>query len=113
MLSTLFNPYLRKSAFDKATLISLGFQVALFFLLPTTPKRIFFTFIFLFWRAGYNAGLGYMLGIQSKSRALVRWAKKSRLFVRDGPWYSWLRHELTMKMGDDYDFDASPIEFNT
>ncbi|KAG0246436.1 phosphatidylethanolamine N-methyltransferase [Mortierella sp. GBA43] len=109
MLSEVFDMSKKKSAFDVVTLAVMGFQILLFFILPTHIKRWFFLVIFMFWRAGYNAGLGYLLKLQSERRALVAWAKEKGIFdkERGGSWYNWVKRELTCKMGADYDFDAS------
>ncbi|CAO3574883.1 unnamed protein product [Mortierella alpina] len=115
MITEIFDMSKKKSAFDMITLAVMGFQILLFFVLPTTVKRWLFLFLFLFWRAGYNAGLGYLLKLQSERRGLVAWAREKGIFdrTRGGPWYEWLKTELSCKMGSDYDFDAVPIEFNT
>ncbi|KAF9341431.1 phosphatidylethanolamine N-methyltransferase [Linnemannia elongata] len=80
-----------------------------------TIKRWLFLVLFVFWRAGYNAGLGYLLKLQSERRGLVAWAKEKGIFdkKRGGAWYDWLNQELSCKMDSDYDFETVPIEFNT
>ncbi|KAF9428745.1 phosphatidylethanolamine N-methyltransferase [Podila epigama] len=115
MLSEVFNMSKKKSIFDIVTLAVMGVQIFLFFTLPTTVKRFLFLVLFIFWRAGYNAGLGYLLKLQSERRGLVAWAKEKGIFDKNSgnPWYDWLKTELSCKMGSDYDFEAVPIEFNT
>ncbi|KAG0366159.1 phospholipid methyltransferase-domain-containing protein [Gamsiella multidivaricata] len=115
MVSELFDMSKKKSAFDIITLAVMGVQVLLFFALPLVVRRWLFLFLFLGWRAGYNAGLGYLLKIQSERRALVAWAREKGIFDknRKSPWYGWLKVELSCKMGSDYQFDAVPIEYNT
>ncbi|KAG0047644.1 phosphatidylethanolamine N-methyltransferase [Gryganskiella cystojenkinii] len=115
MLSEIFDMSKKKSAFDLLTLAVMGFQIFLFFTLPTGVKRFLFLVLFLFWRAGYNAGLGYLLKLQSERRGLVAWAKEKGIFdkERGGAWYDWLKEELSCKMDSDYDFETVPIEFNT
>ncbi|KAG0292816.1 phosphatidylethanolamine N-methyltransferase [Dissophora globulifera] len=115
MLSEIFDMSKKKSAFDILTLAVMGVQIFLFFTLPTSVKRWLFLVLFLFWRAGYNAGLGYLLKLQSERRGLVAWAKEKGIFDKKSGngWYEWLKHELSSKMDADYDFDAVPIEFNT
>ncbi|KAF9197890.1 phosphatidylethanolamine N-methyltransferase, partial [Haplosporangium sp. Z 27] len=115
MVSELFDMSKKKSAFDIITLAVMGFQILLFFTLPTSWKRWVFLILFIFWRAGYNAGLGYLLKLQSERRALVAWAKEKGIFdkARGGPWYEWLKVELSCKMEADYNFDTVPIEYNT
>ncbi|KAF9436003.1 phosphatidylethanolamine N-methyltransferase [Entomortierella beljakovae] len=115
MLSEIFDMSKKKSAFDLITLAVMGVQIFLFFTLPKSITRWLFLILFLFWRAGYNAGLGYLLKLQSERKGLVAWAKEKGIFdkSRGDGWYQWLKQELTCKMGPDYDFDAVPIEFNT
>ncbi|KAG0361845.1 phospholipid methyltransferase-domain-containing protein [Gamsiella multidivaricata] len=115
MLSEIFDMGKKKSAFDLITLAVMGVQILMFFTLPTYIKRWLFLVLFIFWRAGYNAGLGYLLKLQSERRGLVAWAREKGIFdkKRGGGWYTWLKQELSCKMDKDYDFDAVPIEFNT
>ncbi|KAK3806145.1 MAG: phospholipid methyltransferase-domain-containing protein [Linnemannia elongata] len=115
MLSEIFDMSKKKSAFDIMTLAVMAFQIFLFFTLPTSVKRWLFLVLFVFWRAGYNAGLGYLLKLQSERRGLVAWAKEKGIFdkKRGGAWYDWLNQELSCKMDADYDFETVPIEFNT
>ncbi|KAF9388447.1 phosphatidylethanolamine N-methyltransferase [Podila verticillata] len=115
MLSEIFDMSKKKSAFDILTLAVMGVQIFLFFTLPTNVKRFLFLVLFVFWRAGYNAGLGYLLKLQSERRGLVAWAKEKGIFdkSRGSPWYDWLKVELSCKMDADYDFETVPIEFNT
>ena len=84
-------------------------QVVLFLLWPRSFSRRFFFFAFVFWRAAYNAGLGWILTKQSKRKWIVRevcqrgWLDDSkRPEVR-----AWIRKQLSVKMGRDYDFDVS------
>ncbi|KAF8932158.1 phosphatidylethanolamine N-methyltransferase [Dissophora ornata] len=115
MVSELFDMSKKKSAFDVITLAVMAFQILLFLILPSTLKRWLFLFLFLFWRVGYNAGLGYLLKLQSDRRALVAWAREKGIFDqrRGSPWYEWLKVELSNKMDKDYSFDTVPIEYNT
>ncbi|EPB87815.1 hypothetical protein HMPREF1544_05344 [Mucor circinelloides 1006PhL] len=115
MVANLLNPKQKKGVFDWITLGTMAFQIGLFFFLPSWIKRPLFIFIFFFWRLAYNAGLGVLLKYQSDSRGLVRLAKKYHLFDREAnpKAYHWLQHQLSIKMGDDYDFATAPIEYNT
>jgi len=72
-------------------------------------SRRFFFVSFVFWRAAYNAGLGWVLTKQSRCKWIVRevhkrgWLDDSkRPEVR-----AWIRKQLSVKMGRDYDFDVS------
>ncbi|KAK9767125.1 phosphatidylethanolamine N-methyltransferase [Basidiobolus ranarum] len=115
MLTTLFDPIVEKSAFDYFTLGVLCFQAFLFFVLPSEFRKYFFLVVFLLWRAAYNLGLGLLLKYQSDKRGLVSLARKKGIFDADkgGKYYTWIKKELTAKMGKDYDFESAPIEFNT
>ncbi|OBZ84963.1 Phosphatidylethanolamine N-methyltransferase [Choanephora cucurbitarum] len=115
MVQTLLNPKVKKSIFDWFTLGIMALEIGLFFVLPVWFKRILFIFVFFFWRLAYNVGLGVLLKYQSDSRGLVRWAKKYHLFdlQKNPKAYHWLKYQLSVKMGDDYDFDTAPIEYNT
>lgn len=108
MLSEIFDMSKKKSAFDILTLAVMGVQIFLFFTLPTNVKRFLFLVLFVFWRAGYNAGLGYLLKLQSERRGLVAWAKEKGIFDKSSgsPWYDWLKVELSCKMDADYDFEV-------
>lgn len=109
MVANLLNPKIKKGVFDWLTLGTMAIEIGLFFVLPCWAKRALFLFIFFFWRLAYNAGLGILLKYQSDSRGLVRLAKKYQLFDRDAnpTAYHWLQHQLSIKMGDDYDFAVS------
>jgi hypothetical protein len=113
MVSEIFDMSKKKSAFDVLTLAVMAGQIFLFFSLPTKVKRFLFLLIFIFWRAGYNAGLGYLLKLQSERRGLVAWAREAGIFDknRGNPWYDWLKVELSCKMESDYDFDVSVCFF--
>ena len=86
-------------------------QVALFLLWPRRLSRHFFFWSFVVWRAAYNAGLGWVLTKQSKRKWIVREVQKrgwldgsKRPEVR-----AWIRKQLSVKMGCDYDFDVSRL----
>ncbi|RSL90111.1 Phosphatidylethanolamine N-methyltransferase [Fusarium oligoseptatum] len=83
---------------------------------PRQPKnfsdaiRVVFAFVFLFWRACYNIGIGVLLQIQSNHRRLVTWARRWKLFENPAtgknprPWlYNLLKNELETKIEEDYE----------
>ncbi|KAI8980834.1 phospholipid methyltransferase-domain-containing protein [Pilobolus umbonatus] len=115
MISNLLNINNKKSIFDWITLGIMALEIGAFFLLPVWISRILFIFVFFFWRLSYNAGLGFLLKYQSDSRGLVRLAKKYKLFDREANpmMYRWLKTQLSINMGDDYDFATAPLEYNT
>jgi len=105
---TLFNPSHPKSHFDLLNLALLGLQLLLFLWLPRGTARTFFFFYFAFWRAAYDAGLGWILTKQSKKKWIEKevqrlgWLDESRRpAVR-----AWIRAQLVGKMGKDYSFDV-------
>jgi phosphatidylethanolamine N-methyltransferase len=120
MVSQLLDPRQPKNLSDVIVLAILAVHIAAAYYLPANLKRPVFAAIFLFWRAAYNVGIGYLLRVQSNHKLLVTWAKKWRLFEHpaDGnnprPWlYSLLKRELEAKIPEDYSFDKAPIEYNT
>lgn len=108
VITALFHPSYPKSHIDILNLGLLALQLFLFYTLPSTPRKIFFFLYFAFWRAAYDAGLGYVLTLQSKRRWIVRTVHKlgwldqeRRPLVR-----AWICKQLVGKMGRDYSFDV-------
>ena len=108
VVTALFHPSYPKSHIDIVNLGLLALQLILFYTLPRTPRKIFFFLYFAFWRAAYDAGLGYVLTKQSKRKWIVRtvhklgWLDENRRpEVR-----AWIRRQLVGKMGKDYSFDV-------
>ena len=109
VLTTLFHPGHPKSHFDLLNLGLLGFQIVLYLALPKKYVQAFFLLYLTFWRAAYDAGLGWVLTKQSKKKWIVRkvqhlgWLDAQRRpAVRD-----WIKKQLAGKMGSDYSFDVS------
>ncbi len=109
VLTALFHPAYPKSHLDMVNLTLLAAQIVLFAVLPRQIARIFFLCYFAFWRAAYDAGLGWVLTKQSKKRWMVKeitrrgWLDADRRpRVRQ-----WIRDQLVGKMGKDYEFDVS------
>ncbi|KAG9305632.1 hypothetical protein G9A89_001693 [Geosiphon pyriformis] len=115
MLTAVFQPNVEKSIFDYITLVVIGLQLFLFFFIPSYIRPWVYLSLFICWRTAYNFGLGILLKYQSDKRFLVLWAKRNKIFDKEkgGKIYAFLKKELSTKMGDDYDFEAAPIEFNT
>jgi len=113
VLTALFHPSYPKSHFDLLNLALLGLQVLLFFYLPRRVSKPFFFCYFAFWRAAYDAGLGWVLTKQSKRKWIVRevqrrgWLdQEKRPLVR-----KWVKKQLVGKMGKDYTFNVRlPIQ---
>ena len=120
MVSQLFDPTQPKNASDIAIVTVLAWHCLLLYLLPQSFRVPVFAVIFLFWRACYNAGIGWLLHNQSHHKRLVAWAKKSQIFEdpKSGnnphPFlYKLLKQELEAKIPNDYKFEDAPIEYNT
>ena len=108
VLTALFHPSYPKSHFDLLNLALLGLQILLFLYLPRRISKPFFFCYFAFWRAAYDAGLGWVLTKQSKRKWIVREVQRrgwldqdKRPLVR-----GWIKKQLVGKMGKDYTFDV-------
>jgi phosphatidylethanolamine N-methyltransferase len=111
VITALFHPSYPKSHIDILNLGLLALQLVLFYALPRTPRKLFFFLYFAFWRAAYDAGLGYVLTKQSKRKWISKtvqrlgWLDQNRRpEVR-----AWIRKQLVGKMGKDYSFDVRPF----
>ncbi|KAI5865089.1 phosphatidylethanolamine N-methyltransferase [Durotheca rogersii] len=120
MVSQLLDPREPKNASDVTVLAVLAAHILVAYLLPDPIRRPLFAVVFLFWRASYNLGIGILLHLQSNDNKLVAWARKWRLFENPStgrnprPWlYNFLKHELEVKVPEDYKFETAPIEYNT
>lgn len=120
MVSQLLSPTQPKNLSDLLVLAVLGLHILTLYLLPSTLRIPSFAAVFLFWRAGYNVGIGYLLHVQSRHRRLVAWAKKSKIFEdpKGGGnphpiLYKVLKREMETKIPEDYKFEEAPIEYNT
>lgn len=120
MVSQLLDPRQPKNVSDVVVLAILASMIGSAYLLPWSLKRPVFALIFLFWRASYNIGIGYLLTIQSHHRRLETWVTRWKLFEHPDtgnqprPWlYALLKRELEAKIPVDYDFEKAPREYNT
>ncbi|KAH8728612.1 phosphatidylethanolamine N-methyltransferase [Phaeosphaeriaceae sp. PMI808] len=120
MVSQLLSPSQPKNVSDVAILIVLGGLIFTHYVLPKSARIPIFALIFLFWRAAYNAGIGWLLDGQSKHNRLVLWARNSRIF--DNPetgsnphpvLYKLIKREMETKIPKDYKFEEAPLEYNT
>lgn len=105
---TLFDPRYPKSHLDLINLALLGSQLVLFAWLSQRGAKLFFFFYFAFWRAAYDAGLGYVLTKQSKKKWIVREVQKRAWLDQDKRprMRAWIKSQLQGKMGKDYSFDV-------
>lgn len=120
MVSQLLSPKQPKNLSDILLLAILGLHILACCLLPSALRIPLFAAVFLFWRASYNVGIGYLLHVQSRHRRLVAWAKKSKIFADpntgENPHptlYGILKREMETKIPEDYKFEDAPVEYNT
>lgn len=120
MVSQLLSPTQPKNASDIVILTVLAWHVGLLYVLPQWARVPVFATIYLIWRASYNAGIGWLLHVQSHHKQLITWAKKSKLFEDpekgQNPHpglYKLIKREMETKIGKDYKFEEAPIEYNT
>lgn len=115
VLTGLFHPRYPKSHLDILNLSLLGSQLVLFYILPRPTAKVFFLFYFAFWRAAYDAGLGWVLTKQSKRKWMIREIQRLGWLdeKRNPAARNWIRAQLQGKMGKDYSFDELPLEYNT
>lgn len=120
MVSQLLSPSQPKNMSDLLILALLAIHIFALYILPSGLKVPVFALIFLFWRAGYNAGIGWLLQNQSNNNRLVNWAKMSRVFEdpKSGnnphpKLNAFLKKEMETKIPHDYKFEEAPIEYNT
>ncbi|KZF23264.1 phosphatidylethanolamine methyltransferase [Xylona heveae TC161] len=120
MVSQLLSPTQPKNLSDVIVLAVLAVHILALWALPACARTPVFAVVFLLWRAGYNAGIGYLLQIQSNHNRLVNWAKRFKIFVNpstgDNPHpqlYKLLKREMETKIPKDYKFEEAPIEYNT
>ncbi|KAK0519017.1 phosphatidylethanolamine N-methyltransferase [Tilletia horrida] len=114
MLTSIFDPRQPKTPLDILTLVSLAAQITIYFFTSRAQAQAFFLVYFLFWRAAYNAGLGWVLNAQSKKNWIVSvvdrhgWLDEKRAPKTR----AWIKQQLETKMRSDYDFEALPNEYN-
>ncbi|GAC76014.1 hypothetical protein PANT_19c00062 [Moesziomyces antarcticus T-34] len=114
MLSSIFDPRQPKTPLDIVTVVSLSLQIILYFALSRRAAQIFFFVYFAFWRASYNAGLGWILKQQSEKGWIIRQVKQNGWMdpKRRPRIHGWVKQQLVTKMDKDYVFDAMPMDYN-
>jgi phosphatidylethanolamine N-methyltransferase len=120
MVSQLLSPSQPKNLSDVAILAVLASLIFALYMLPKSARKPVFAAIFLFWRAAYNAGIGWLLDGQSKHNRLVLWARHSGIFEKPetgkNPYptlYKLIKREMETKIPKDYKFEEAPLEYNT
>ncbi|SOV08836.1 related to CHO2 - phosphatidylethanolamine N-methyltransferase [Ustilago sp. UG-2017a] len=114
MLSSIFDPRQPKTPLDILTIVALTFQLLLYFILSRRSSQIFFFLYFTFWRASYNAGLGYILKQQSEKGWIIRQVNHHGWLdpTRRPRVHTWVKQQLVTKMDPDYVFEAMPLDYN-
>ncbi|CDU26283.1 related to CHO2-phosphatidylethanolamine N-methyltransferase [Sporisorium scitamineum] len=114
MLSSIFDPRQPKTPLDIVAVVSLSLQILLYFALSRPAAQIFFFLYFAFWRASYNAGLGWILKQQSEKGWIIRQVKQHGWMDahRRPRVHHWVKQQLVTKMDKDYVFDAMPLDYN-
>lgn len=116
MVRTLFDPFVKKSFTDILIVTVLLFYVSLYLVLPSSWRIPVYGLLFAFWRFAYNGGIGWLLNQQSHNKRLTKFAKDHELFEKSRKRFLWhrvLRHDLSCKLSEDYDFYQAPLEYNT
>ncbi|BFZ56653.1 hypothetical protein PYCC9005_003700 [Savitreella phatthalungensis] len=115
MVSTILDPRKPKSEWDLFIVAVIAFHLLVYLLTDGSVRKAFFLLAFAFWRLSYNVGIGWVLHHQSKHNMLVKLAKKHKLFdpTSDPRRYRFIKRQLADKMGKDYNFEASPVEYQT
>lgn len=116
MVRTLFDPRVKKSITDIIIVSVLLFYFFLYFILPSSLRIPVYFFLFAFWRCGYNVGIGWLLSQQSNHKRLTKLAAEYKLFDKSNSnqtWQKLLKHDLSSKLGAEYDFYKVPLEYNT
>ena len=116
MVTTLLSPTQPKNLSDFLVLAVLAFHISLLYILPQNLQKPVLLCAFIFWRAGYNVGIGLLLRSQSNYKMLVHWAIKYKIFdAKANPrLYALLDKEISTKINSEsYDFAKAPIEYNT
>lgn len=120
MVSQLLSPSQPKNASDGVVLAILGLHIAALVYLPSGWRKPLLGLAFLFWRGCYNAGIGYLLQIQSDDKRMVYWAQKLGIFqlptTGKNPHprlFNIIKRELETKIPEDYKTEEAPLEYNT
>ncbi|KAI1327139.1 phosphatidylethanolamine N-methyltransferase [Xylariaceae sp. FL0255] len=116
----MFDPRQPKNVGDVIVLSVLALHVLTLYILPASLKKPVLAIIYLFWRAAYNGGIGFLLRWQSNDFKLVAWAQKWKLFEPPStgrnprPWlYNILKRDSETEVEGEFDFETAPIEYNT
>lgn len=115
MATTILDPRKPKSEWDLLIIGLIGLYITLYVSLPSWCRRALFLAFFTFWRASYNAGIGYVLYEQSKHNTLVKKAVEYGVFDQSHNTrvYEFVKKQLCSKMESDFNYESSPIEYKT
>ncbi|ORY81378.1 phospholipid methyltransferase-domain-containing protein [Protomyces lactucae-debilis] len=120
MVSTILDPRQPKSEWDLFIVGTILAHVGLYFLTSGWLRKALFLALFTFWRLSYNLGIGFVLHQQSNVKQndmgwLVKKAHDIGIFdaSKNPKLYRFVRRQLIDKMGPDFDYEKSPIEYQT
>ncbi|KAI9292753.1 hypothetical protein K502DRAFT_367324 [Neoconidiobolus thromboides FSU 785] len=113
MMSTLFSFKTKISLPSLITLLILGTNILLYFIIPSNYASTLFLILFLFWRLAYNGFLGYLLYRQSNQSYLTKLFLKLGWLDENNKVGKWIKTQLEIDMSNDYNYHTMPIEFNS
>lgn len=118
MVRSLFDPTVRKSFLEICITLALlsNFGLCYWLLQRCELKTVKIVFLvqYLFWRVGYNFGIGVVLHFQSHWESLTNFARREKLFQKGNKSLlaKFCQFELSTKMSRDYDMYKNPEELN-
>ncbi|EPY53592.1 phosphatidylethanolamine N-methyltransferase Cho2 [Schizosaccharomyces cryophilus OY26] len=109
------DPRVPKTPWDWVVIGSILSQVALYLFTRGNTRRVLLMACFFFWRMSYDIGIGFLLHSQSNDRKVVEWVNKLGFLdkKKNPKLYEMTKHQLVSKMDPSYNFEKSPIEFNS
>ncbi|CAA21095.1 phosphatidylethanolamine N-methyltransferase Cho2 [Schizosaccharomyces pombe] len=109
------DPRFSKTPWDWIVISSILAQVLLFFMTTGAVRRYSMMLCFFFWRISYDAGIGFLLHMQSNHRKVVTWISDFGFFDKENhpKLYDLTKKQLISKMDSSYNYDTSPLEFNS
>ncbi|EPX71213.1 phosphatidylethanolamine N-methyltransferase Cho2 [Schizosaccharomyces octosporus yFS286] len=109
------DPRVPKTPWDWVVIGSILLQVVLYIFTRGNTRRFLLMACFFFWRMSYDFGIGFLLHSQSNDRKIVEWVVKLGFFDKEKnpKLYEMTKHQLVSKMDSSYNFEKSPVEFNS
>ncbi|QLQ80251.1 hypothetical protein HG537_0D02520 [Torulaspora globosa] len=118
MVRSLFDPTVRKSFLEICISLALlsNFGLCYWLLQRCELKTVKMVFLFqyMFWRIGYNLGIGTVLHFQSHWESLTNFARRNKLFQKGNKTVlaKLCQFELFTKMSKEYKMYEKPEELN-